>query len=199
MILPKGQRWRVMRSYVKEDGILHVDLNPDRKGAAPDIRPADEGWFSHDSGKFIPRTSAGKDTLLTKHGQGEGRVAYVDGEPVASVTWQETPDKILLGSAYTRPDQRGKGLFTALTKDLRSRGKPVDAVVWDNPWLRSKVASWQANAAGMSSPPGEMSSTLAHRAKTAPEVSSQPPHDISGGFEPSEGRRHGQGLGLRRR
>jgi len=109
-------------------------------------------------------------------------VAYVDGEPVASVTWQETPDKILLGSAYTRPDQRGKGLFTALTKDLRSRGKPVDAVVWDNPWLREKVASW-ANAAGMSSPPGEMSSTLAHRAKTAPEVSSQPPHDISGDSE----------------
>lgn len=108
-----------------------------------EIRDADEGWFSHDSGRFIPRRdSKGNDTLQTKHGQGEGRVAYIDGEPVASVTWQRTPEGIKIGSAYTKPEYRGKGIFEALTRELRESGEPVDAMVWDNPRLRDRVRGW---------------------------------------------------------
>ena len=112
-----------------------------------EIRPADEGWFSHDTGNFIPRymTQKGQqiDTLQTERGQGAGNVAYYQGQPVASVTWQETPNSYLIGSAYTHPDHRQKGLFNALTQDMRASGKYVDAVRWENPMLKNKVRGWQ--------------------------------------------------------
>ncbi|WP_196807281.1 PcfJ domain-containing protein [Candidatus Solirubrobacter pratensis] len=116
-----------------------------------EIRPADEGWFSHDTGTFVPRfDSRGGDTLTTKHGQGDGRVAYYNGEPVASVTWQGVPGGIMLGSAYTHPEHRGKGLFNRLTEELRAGGQPIDAFHWDNPWLKNKVRDWSRMA---SAPP----------------------------------------------
>jgi 2'-5' RNA ligase len=117
-------------------------------GSAYDVRPADEGWFSHDTGTFVPRhDSKGNDTLLTKQGQGQGRVAYFEGQPVASVTWVETPHGYLIGSAYTHPDHRGKGLFNTLTQELRDSGQPVDAYRWENPWLKNKVRDWQHRVA----------------------------------------------------
>lgn len=110
-----------------------------------EIRPADEGWFTADTGNWIPRFTQTRkgpiDTLETKHGVGEGQVAYYEGEPVASVTWQGD----MLGSAYTHPDHRGKGLFNALSEPLRSKEVPVDAYHWDNPWLRQKVRNWHTS------------------------------------------------------
>jgi hypothetical protein len=107
-----------------------------------EIRPADEGWFNSD-GEWMPRQIPGpngttRDTLETRHGVGEGQVAYHNNEPVASVTWQDGK----LGSAYTHPEHRERGLFNALSEPLRATGEPVDAYVWENPWLRNKVRRW---------------------------------------------------------
>lgn len=130
-----------------------TDVNKQASLDDYEIRPADEGWFAHDTpwtgdprtsgGNFVPRYVNDQDTLTTEHGQGDGRVAYFNGEPVASVTWQEDPNSIMLGSAWTHPDHRGKGLFNALTNDIRASGKPVDAYSWDNRMLREKVRDWR--------------------------------------------------------
>lgn len=143
-----GDQWEQKRlgpEMNTMDAIKRQTLQmPRRQGSDPyEIRPADEGWFSHDSGRFIPRYMNGKDTLQTEHGQGEGQVAYFNNEPVASVTWQQTPNGYMLGSAYTHPDHRGQGLFNRLSQPLRDSGQPVDAYHWDNPWLKNKVRDWQ--------------------------------------------------------
>jgi hypothetical protein len=108
-------------------------------GCSYEIRPADEGWFSHDTGTFIPRHIKGEDTLHTKQGQGEGLVAYCDGHPVASLTWQREPGRIMLGSAYTATEHRERGLLSELLRDVRTSGLPVDAYVWENARLCEKL------------------------------------------------------------
>lgn len=133
-----------VEAWLKQNGTGTQLGHGPRMASVPDgydIRPADEGWFSYE-GKWIPRYMNDQDTLQTKHGQGQGQVAYHYGEPVASVTWQDN----MLGSAYTHPDHRGNGLFNALSEPLRATEEPVDAYYWDNPWLRQKVRGWHASA-----------------------------------------------------
>jgi GNAT superfamily N-acetyltransferase len=110
-----------------------------------EIRPADKdsGWFNTD-GEWNPRVLPnGFDTLSDpKWGTGEGRVVYHDGKPVASLTWTRVGGEARLGTAYTHPDHRGKGLFRALVQPLRAEGKPLDAFRWENPDLKRTVRGW---------------------------------------------------------
>jgi len=114
------------------------------------------GWFNEDGEwKDRYREVQGQqyDTLADKRGPGESRVAYHHGEPIASLTWIDTPDQTLIGTAYTHPNYRGQGIFDHLAQDIRASGKPIDAVRWHNRGLERHVRDWTHEAGKPKKPP----------------------------------------------
>lgn len=101
------------------------------------------GWAKNPTTGKMEQTGELEDTFLDKHGrQGEGVVAYHGDDPVGSLTWVNDRGWHMLGTTYVHPDHREKGLFNQMAAPLRETGKPIDAYVWDNPWLKKKVRSW---------------------------------------------------------
>lgn len=107
------------------------------------------GWAKDpDTGK-MKQTGELEDTFLDKQGrQGQGYVAYHGDRPIGSLTYVDDPAGwYMLGTAYTHPDYREQGVFNRLVAPLRETGRPIDAYVWNNPWLKQKVRGWQMKTA----------------------------------------------------
>ena len=115
--------------WFDEDGQSHQRYRP--------------GWAKDETGK-MKQTGQDEDTFLDLQGrQGQGVVAYHGNKPVGSLTWVEDANgQNMMGSAYVHPDHREKGLFNQMSAGLRSSGRPTDAYVWNNPWLKNKVRDW---------------------------------------------------------
>lgn len=110
-----------------------------------EVRRWRPGWVKDpETGKMV-QSGELEDTFLDKQGrQGQGYAAYHNGKPVASLTYVDDPAGwYMLGTAYTHPDYRQQGLFNRLAQPLRDTGKPIDAYVWNNPWLKNKVRGWR--------------------------------------------------------
>ena len=146
--LPEG--WGVTIPSWEDEPVEKLDpgdehyLPPSRQGLPEgyEVRAMTDGWFNED-GEFVPRFIGDTDTLYDSRGESDGKVIYFEGEPVASVTWIDEGDRLMIGTAYTKPEHRGKGLFRAATARLRNDGRPVDAYVWNNAELRRSVMRWQ--------------------------------------------------------
>lgn len=154
-----GQEWQPYQPETEKIPGTFASFNPDEI----QIHPIDEEhnlWFNEHGGEnpryepeWIRNPETGKmeqtgpmrDTFLDNKGrQGQGYVAYHGERPVASLTYVDDPAGwYMLGSAYTHPDYREQGLFNRLVQPLRDTGKPIDAYVWNNPWLKQKVRGWQ--------------------------------------------------------
>lgn len=108
----------------------------------PRYRP---GWAKHPETGKMEQTGELEDTFLDKQGrQGQGVVAYVGDRPVGSLTWVDDPAGWkMLGTTYVHPDYRQQGIFSQMIQPLRDSGQPIDAYVWNNPWLKQKVRGWQ--------------------------------------------------------
>jgi PcfJ-like protein len=114
--------------WFDEDGQQHARFRP--------------AWAKGEDGK-MRQTGGQEDSFLDKQGrQGQGWVAYHGTEPIGSLTYVDTPISNMIGTAYVHPDYREQGIFNQLSAPLQQNGKPTDAYVWNNPWLRSKVRSW---------------------------------------------------------
>lgn len=108
----------------------------------PRYRPS---WQQPEQGDKQTQDGPAWDTFLDKKGrQAEGFVAYHGGQPVGSLTYVDEGDKHMIGTAYVHPNHREQGLFNRLVQPLRASGKPIDAYVWNNPWLQQKVRSWRS-------------------------------------------------------
>lgn len=103
------------------------------------------GWARNEKGK-MEQTGELEDTFLDKQGrQGQGVVAYHGDNPVGSLTWVEEPNGYtMLGTTYVHPDYREQGIFSQMAQPLRDSGRPIDAYVWNNPWLKNKVRGWRS-------------------------------------------------------
>lgn len=102
------------------------------------------GWAKNPETGKMEQTGELEDTFLDKHGrQGQGVVAYDGDNPVGSLTWVDDQGWHMLGTAYVHPNYREQGIFNQMVAPLRETGRPIDAYVWNNPWLKSKVRSWR--------------------------------------------------------
>lgn len=102
------------------------------------------GWAKNPTTGKMEQTGELEDSFLDKQGrQGQGWVAYNDDQPVGSLTYVDQDGWHMIGTAYTHPDYREQGIFNQLAAPLRATGQPVDAYVWENPWLKQKVRGWR--------------------------------------------------------
>lgn len=102
------------------------------------------GWAKNPETGKMEQTGELQDTFLDKHGrQGQGVVAYDGDQPVGSLTWVDDQGWHMLGTAYVHPNYREQGIFNQMVAPLRETGRPIDAYVWNNPWLKQKVRSWR--------------------------------------------------------
>lgn len=106
------------------------------------------GWAKDPATGKMVQTGEPEDTFLDKQGrQGEGYVAYHGDRPVGSLTYVSDPNGWhMIGTTFVHPDYREQGLFNRMAEPLRATGQPVDAYVWNNPWLKQKVRGWQMTA-----------------------------------------------------
>ncbi len=102
------------------------------------------GWAKNPTTGKMEQTGELEDSFLDKNGrQGQGWVAYNDDQPVGSLTYVDQDGWHMIGTAYTHPDYREQGIFNQLAAPLRATGQPIDAYVWENPWLKQKVRGWR--------------------------------------------------------
>lgn len=102
------------------------------------------GWAKDPATGKMRQTGELEDTFLDRQGrQGQGWVAYHGDKPIGSLTYVADPAGWnMLGTTYVHPDYREQGLFNRMVAPLREEGKPIDAYVWNNPWLKNKVRGW---------------------------------------------------------
>jgi len=119
--------------WFDEDGGQHARYRP--------------GWAKNPKTQKMEQTGALEDTFLDKQGrQGQGYVAYHGDTPVGSLSYVSDPNGWhMLGTTYVHPDHRQQGIFSQLVQPLRDSGRPIDAYVWNNGWLKQKVRSWSNN------------------------------------------------------
>lgn len=96
-------------------------------------------WLT-DTGEELPIWNEGHNFLTGPNNEpGKARAIRKDGEMVGSITYNETPDRVYIGTVYVKPEYRGQGLFDILMEPLVSLGKEIKAWNWDNKELQNKV------------------------------------------------------------
>ena len=106
-------------------------------GYAIDDNPS---FWLNDNGGERPTVLDGQSLLLGTNGEfGRARSIYYGEELVGSITWNEFPSMILIGTVFIKPEHRGQGFFDVLMEPLVAERKPIDAWNWDNRSLRQKV------------------------------------------------------------